>query len=304
MTDATSLPQPRGAPEGLVVEGILDGRVADAEALHAAVDELGRAGAGSFRADVTGGRFSLLPDDTHVPPDRFDEDAQATFVERLQRVVGAALPGSVETNLRCKLVYRDQVAETLFVVRGGVVEAITRRRPRTVGDAQALPPGDVAARLPVRRRELVWLAPVLLLVGLLVAWQSGWIDRVLAARADGLRLDTGPFVDMLAITTERSWGVYSVELRRAAGYPTTPAELAARRDGSANLTERAACEVVGDGGTLFVQLMSDDGQVLDEARVELRALLTDPAGVTTARLPGRMAASGVRLSLSEGRKPK
>jgi hypothetical protein len=304
VTGPASLPPPSGAPEGLVVEGSLDGRVADAGALRAAVDDLGRAGAGSFRADVTGGRFSLLPVDTHVPAGRFDEDAQAAFVERLQRVVAAAQPGSVETNLRCKLVYRDQVAETLFVVRAGVVEPITRRRPRAADDGGALPPGHAADRLPVRRRELLWLAPVLLIVGLLVAWQSGWIDRVLAARAEGLQLDTGPFTDLLAITTERAWGNYAVELRRGAGYPTTPAALAARRDGSADLTERAACEVVGDGGALFVQLLRDDGEVLDEARVELRVLLADPAGVATARLPGRIAATGVRLSLSEARKPK
>src|SRR5690606_34777262 len=140
---------------------------------------------------------------------------------------------SVESNLRCRMVYAADVVETLFVVRRGEVEAVSRVRPRTPADDELLAPAALVTGLAnVRRRELVFAAAALLLVGLVAAWWSGWIDRVLAARAESLRIDTGPFGAMLAVGVERSLGNYRVELRRGPEYPATPEALAERREGS------------------------------------------------------------------------
>ena len=83
-------------PTALLVEGILDGRVLNENTLQTAVAELSKCGAGEFRLDVTGGRFNILPTETHVPADRFDTAAQSNFLDRLQAVVDAAQQGNGE----------------------------------------------------------------------------------------------------------------------------------------------------------------------------------------------------------------
>ncbi|MFT7536897.1 MAG: hypothetical protein ACI85K_002852 [Hyphomicrobiaceae bacterium] len=304
-----NLPPKGGVPSGdtpsaLLVEGILDGRVLNESTLQTAVEALSKCGAGEFRLDVTGGRFNILPAETHVPADRFDTAAQSNFLDRLQGVVDAAQQGSIETTLRCKLVFADEVAETLFVINGQQIEPVTRRRPRTAQDAIPMPTDEGDAMLGMRRRELMWLAPVLLIVGVFFAWQSGWIDRVLAARAEEVLIETGAFGQMVDVKLERSWGNYNVTLTRGPTYPTTPEALAALRDNSKTLTAGAACELIGNGGELFVQIANEDGKVLAEARTELRTLLTDEAGKVEVKLPGNRSAHHVSLSLSAGKKGK
>jgi len=283
------------------VEGILDGRVLDEDTLRQAVKDLGSCGAGSFRVDINGGRFTMLPVDTQVPAETFDAAAQADFLDRLQAVADAAQPSSVETNLRCKLLYVDDVAETLFVVRNHRIEPITRRRAKTVQDMPMLPKAGTKVPGGLSRREIVWLAPILLVAGLTYAWYSGWFQRVMAARADQIQIDTGPFGDMLSVEVERSWGNYHATLTRGEGYPATPAALVERRQASDDIATRAACELVGNGGKLFVQLTQEDGLVLCERTGELRLLLTDEHGEVEIELPGHMSAKHLRLSLSSDR---
>jgi len=297
------LQPPTGAPLAAFVEGLLDGRVGDASALHAAIARLQTAGAGPFRAEVLGGRFSLLPAATQVTGAPFEEAAQAQFLQALQGVAAAAAPGSVETNLRCRLVYADVVTETLFVVRGGQIEPLTRVRPRTADDGLGVPRAP-AVPFGLRRRELLFAAPLLLLAGGLVAWRSGWIDRVLSARAEQLRAETGPFGAMLQLRVEPAWGNYRVTVTRGPEYPANASALAARRDGTEDLVARAAITAVGDGGAIFVQLLGPDDKVLAEQRTELRPLLTAADGAIEAKLPGAMQAASVRLSLSKAPEPK
>ncbi len=296
MSEASAVPDE--APQAVIVEGILDGRVGDAAALQTAADSLGAAGAGAFRCDVQGGRFSLLPVETRVPGASFDAAGQARFLDALHALLRASAPGSVEANLRCRLVYATEVAETLFVVRGERVEPMTRRRPRTPADDAALAPPPAALPMGLRRRDLLVLAPVLLLVGLFVAWRAGWIDRVLAARAETLQVETGPFAAMIAATVERSWGNYEVSLRRGADYPATPEALAALVAKQTDNAHRAACTIVGDGRDLFVQLLDDDKRVLAEVRAEVRPLVTEKDAAVIVKLPGQMNAAGIRLSLN------
>lgn len=297
------LQPPTGAPLAAFVEGLFDGRIGDAAALQQAIASLQHAGAGPFRAEVLGGRFSLLPAQTQVSGAPFDEGAQARFLQALQGVAAAAAPGSVETNLRCRLVYADVVAETLFVVRQGQLEPLTRVRPRTADDGLGVPNAP-AVPFGLRRRELLFAAPLLLLAGSIVAWQSGWIDRVLSARAETLRTDSGPFGAMLQLRVEPTWGNYRVTVTRGPEYPANASALTARRDGTEDLVARAAIAAVGDGGAVFVQLLGPDDKVLAEQRTELRPLLTAADGTIEAKLPGAMQATAVRLSLSKAPEPK
>lgn len=286
-----------GTPLAAFVDGLLDGRVADAARLRAAADALGRAGAGAFRCEVHGGRFSVLPVETRIAVP-FDVAAQERFLAALHELAAAAAPGSVETNLRCRLVYADEVAETLFVVRGQAVEPLTRRRPRTAADGADVAPAAPTVLAFVRRREIAWLAPALLVLAALAAWQSGWVDRVLAARAEALRVDSGPFGAMLATSVQRSWGDYEVTLRRGVEYPATPQAVAERLAKLSDTAQHAACSIVGDGRDLYVQLLDQDGAVLAETRAEVRTLLAAVDGSAVARLPGRMRAASLRLAIA------
>lgn len=294
---------PATPPLSLTIEGILDGRAADRHALKQAVDALSGCGAGRFRVDFAGGRFSIIPEAPAVAPDAFDLAAHRTFLEQLQQVVDTAELGSVETNLRCQMIYAEEVAETLFAVRNGVVEPLTRRRARNPGDLPSLPPAvpTASGAFGIDRRQLLWIAPASLLAGSLVAWQAGWLDRVLAARAETLHHDAGPFGTMLAVTTSRSWGVYSVEVARGEDYPATPDALAQRLDSATGLDDRAAAEIVGNGGEFFVQLLNAEGTVIAQSRAELRSLLTTAEERVKVSLPGKMNADRVRLSLSRAK---
>lgn len=300
MTDAAP---PTGVPLAAFVEGLLDGRVADGNLLVTATAALGQAGAGAFRCDIQGGRFTLLPLETRIAGG-FDTAAQARFLQALEQVLAGAQPGTVEGNLRCRLVHADEVTETLFVVRGDRLEPLTRRRPRTPADAVDTLPREPQLPLGLRLREVAWAAPILLLVGLVFAWQSGWIDRVLAARAEALRVDAGPFGSMLATTVERSWGNYEVSLRRGADYPATPQAVEERQKLQTEHAERTALGIVGDGRDLFVQLLGGEQQVLAEGRADVRPLLAAADATVVVKLPGRMGATGLRLSIVQAPRPK
>jgi hypothetical protein len=295
-------PLPTGTPSRASIDGILDGRIGDADALQRAAAALGQSGAGPFRCDLQGGRFSLLPVDTQLPPG-FDAAAQARFLDALRAVVAAAQPGSVETNLRSRMVYAEQVAETLFVVRGAAIEPLTRVRPRTADDAPS--PTAPAGGLPgMRRRDVLLVAPLVLLLGALLAYHQGYLDRLLAARAETLRHELGPFVDLLALQPERQWGNYRIVVQRGARYPATPQALAAQKQQANSLEAAAACDVIGSGGELFVQLRDQDGKWLAETRCTVRALLGEPPAPVLAELAGHRSAAIVALSLSSGREPK
>jgi hypothetical protein len=287
---------PQGAPLAAFLDGVLDGRIGDAAKLRAAAAALDHAGAGAFQCEVTGGRFTLLPIATTVAQP-FGADAQERFLAALQAIATAASPGSLEGNLRCKLVWADEVAETLFVARGGTLEPVTRRRPRVATDEVPAPP--TRGRLVgVRRREILWLVPVLALVAGAALWQSGVFARLFAAPAASLRTDSGPFDDLLALAIDSAAGDYEVTLRRGAGYPGTPQALAVRAAALTDLERRAACNLVGDGGDVYLELVDVAGAVLATTRIELRALLLAPDATVPARLPGHASADAVRLAIA------
>lgn len=289
---APSLP-PVGAPLAASIEGVLDGRVDDAQRLQAAAADLSRAGAGTFRCELRGGRFSLLPLQPHLPAGSFDATAQARFLDALQALVACAVPGSVETNLRCRLLYADEVVETLFVGKGDHLEPLTRRRPRTAADVLPVDAPNPTSWLPRGQR---WLLPAVFVLTALMLWRAGLFDRLLSPAAATLATDTGPFGAMLALRVERDALQYTVELVRGPEFPSTPAALQRRLANVTDLEQLAAGRIVGDGRDLFVQLLDGERQVLAEDRVELRALL-EPDATVQAHLAGHRRATTVQLAL-------
>jgi hypothetical protein len=296
---AESPDRPSGAPASVAFDGILDGRVAAEATLRQAAAALSNLGVGAFACEIDGGRFTLLPEGGRTAAPTFDETAQADFLAALTAVLEGAVPGTVESTLRCSMLYPAHVVETLFRTAGQRIEPMSRVRARTAADADA-ELADPAAQPPFgfRRREVMVLAPVLLLLGLLVAWQSGLVDRVLSARAETLAHDTGPFGAMVELRVQRSWGTYRVQIRRGPDYPADATALQRAQAAAESLAARAACDVVGGGGELWVQLRDAEGAVLAVARADLRPLLIGADGEVVRELPGRIRAASIVLSLT------
>ena len=300
MSDA--LERPEGAPIVVEWNGILEGRATNPRAVMEAVDALSACSAAKFACEITGSRFSLLPRVTNVSGAGFDEDAQSKFFAALERLVQAAQPGSVESTLRAKMVYATQVAETLFAMQRGVPAPVTRIRPRLEGEGAN--GEDVHPRALLRRREALWIAPLLAVLAGLLVWRNGLLDRILAARAETLQVETGPFGETLALSVTRNFGNYEVEIRRGPSYPKDPKELSALRELAGSLVDRAAIDAVGDGGVAWVLVCNRDGNVRSASRCELRALLADPAAKTIVNVHGAIDATTVRLSLTDEAKRK
>ncbi|MCA8952415.1 MAG: hypothetical protein KDE27_23090, partial [Planctomycetes bacterium] len=213
--------------------------------------------------------------------------------------------GAVESTLRCTMVYDREVAETLFrgvlpPPAGAGVEPLTRVRPLAAGDQPPeLPSQPAPWRTMLRRREVAIVVPLLILAVGLSAWRSGLLDRLLAASARGLELRTGAFGDLLALEAESSWGDYEVALRRGPGYPTTSAAWEARQREAVDEADRLPARLVREGQEIWVQLCDDDGEVLAETGANLRALVAAADGVVEVRVPGRMNATRIVLSVEE-----
>ncbi|MFK7740543.1 MAG: hypothetical protein AB8H80_09470 [Planctomycetota bacterium] len=294
---------PQGPARAVFVDGILDGRTADEAALHEAVDAAGTAGVGAFQLDLQGGRFSVLPATTRRTgraAQSFDVAAQANLLDRLQGIVEAAEAGSVETTLHCKLIYDAEVTETLFVLRDGQLEAVTRRRPsseRDEADVRA-----AAAPVATSNRRMWLIAPLLLVSAVILLWQLGVVDQLFSPAAENLHLEAGPFEALVEIeAVERTaLGGYLLKLQRGASYPATPAALEQGRASASTTAERVAWDVLDGRGPLYVQLRDIDGQTIYESRISLRNLLLDPDHSQAIRLPGHRSAAVIALALASG----
>lgn len=293
-------------PVSVQLDGIVDGRIADGQALVDAAARLGALGIGRFELERDGGRFSLMPDGERHRGAGFGTEAQAQLLSCLQDVARAT-HGPVESTLRCTMVFDHGVSETLFRAAADAegrptVEGISRLRERRVGDVptEAAPPPPWKSML--QRREIVIAIPLLVLGVLLMAWTSGLLDRLFAAGAAGLAKDSGSFGELLAVDATSSWGDYAVEIRRGPGHPTSSEAWEQLLAGAADEVARARLRVVREGNDVFVRLEDGKGRFVGEKSVSLRALVTDPSAVVKARVPGRITAARITLALESGKK--
>ena len=232
---------PAGAPRWVTLDGILDGRIKDGPAIAAAVATLNGLGICRFELEQDGGRFTLLPANDRVAGAGFDEARQNELLEQLRKIAGAT-NGAVESTLRCTMIYESEVAETLFrgttpPPAGDGVEPLTRVRPLAASDTPPELPKGPPVRQLLRRREVVIVVPLLIVAFGLMAWQTGLLDRLLAASARGLVVETAAFGDLLTAEVESSWGNYKVTIRRGAGYPADRDAWDARAAVATNASE-------------------------------------------------------------------
>jgi len=286
---------PEGPLEELLFGGILEWRGGDAHELERIVGEINALGLARAELDPDGGRFSILFDDKPVPGARVTPDVLDRLVDGLQALVDASEdPAGAESTLHCSAIHTGEIVETLIGVEGGVVRPVSRIRPRLI---------EESADIPVRTVAWKKVVPLglLLLVGFgLVAWRSGYLDRVFSAAPAEFEVDRGPFGERLRVSITREWGNYVITLRRGASYPATVEAITAERAGAKGIAERAAIDIIAAGGTVYVQLLDANGEVIDSKEVELRTLVEDAKGKAIARIRGRIGAAQVRIALSKG----
>ena len=289
-------PTPGGALENLRFGGILEVRGGSRDNLLAVVRRINAIGLAQAELDSDGGRHSLMFDDQPVSGSAASNDQIDRLVEELQALLDASeSPVGAESTLHCTAIHTDGVIETLIGVEQGRVHPVSRVRSRTP------PPIDTLSE----QRRVAWVrvsAVVLLFVigSTMMAWQFGYIDRVLASSATDLKHDLGPFENRLEFDLERSWGRYKITIRRGPGFPVDPAAAKAQADAATGFAESTAAQIIADGGTLYVQLVNANGQVLESTAIELRPLIEAPDGKATCELHGRVGAKSVRLALSKG----
>ena len=291
--------EPDGPLEELVWGGILEWRGGDTGALLEIVARLNALGVARAELDADGGRHSLLFDDGPVTGAGVRAGGPAALLDLLQELIDAGGdPRSAESTLHCSAVHADGVVETLIRVEDGRVRSLSRVRERTPGERR-----PASVRRPIPWSLVVPVGALVLVAFGLMAWTSGLLDRVLSSSPESITVETGPFGTRLAASVDRKWGNYLVTVTRGPDYPTSVEEVEAARAAATEISDRAAIDILAGGGQIYVQLRSADDTLLEEAQVELRPLVEAADGRAVARIPGRLGAAKVRLSLSSGKEP-
>jgi hypothetical protein len=300
--DASHAPPPLdpGEPRFAWFDGIVEGRLGDAALVREAASRANAGGFGHMDVGIDGGRFSVLMGEDTVRARAMTDENRRLFANTLAEIA-AASTGPVESTLRCTEVFRHEVRETLFLAEGASIRALTRTRPVTDADLYRNPDAGAPAAPSMGRGRLAIVATLLVLVFGSVAYFGGWVDRLLAAKAESLAIDTGPFADFVDVSVSKSWGSYEVELRRGRGFPVENAQIQELRTKAATPADRAALDIVTNGGKLWVRLEDPQGRGLAAVACELRPLLSGEDRSVEQVLPGYMTAARVKLSLDAGR---
>ena len=116
-------------------DGILEGPIGDRDALRAAVLRLDAIGIVNANLEIDGGRFSVLLDDRSKFMNRVTDNERTRLVESIQAIVDMSPSAErVESTLRCTEVNAQSVHETLFAVKGGKIERVSRARSANSDD--------------------------------------------------------------------------------------------------------------------------------------------------------------------------
>ena len=305
----TDLP---GPPRFGWFAGVLEGSAGEVPPLRAAARKIEALGIVGCDLEVDGGRFSFLFDEAPVAGSKLTEEARAALVDELQGlVVACSRPGGVESTLRCSLVYGSEVVETLFTLVEGELVPISRRRPLEDRDRDRLsagtdlgPQSNLHSLGRMARGRGIALLLLVLVGGALYGWNAGYVslleDAFLSREAEALAIGVGPFGDTLALTVESRFARYECKLSRGPGYPATADAVEALIHAAVSAEDRAAANVVGDGGTLWIRLLTAEGETVDSVQVSLRVLLTNPDGVIEGTLRSRLRGERVALALDSG----
>lgn len=294
-------------PDGAILhaqfDGILEGYVGEPGKVEAAVNKINAAGIVEADLELDGGKFTILFDNAPIPGARAGIEKQQRLLELLSELIEATpSPETVESTLACKVVHENGVIETVLSVQNGELRPLSRVRDRDGRDTHSLEQSEQFSaplgHLGFKKGGLVAL--LLLLAMGLMAWQSGYVQKILSRPADQLKHDLGPFKGLLDVSIEKSWGSYLVTIKRGPSYPKDAEEADELRLARKDLGERAALDIVTKGNNLYVQLCNEEGKSVQSGEAELRPLLNDKNGKVPVNLPGHLDGYSIRLALDRG----
>lgn len=304
LVDDAWSPRPDEPLRGAWFEGLLEGAKGDPADFAAIVARIEALGLGAAKLDLDARRARLLLAEERVDAQRLTDTARRDLLSRLQDFLDATIePRQAESTLRCTEVFATRTRETVFKPIAGEVQCVARVRPKSLQDDARIP--SILAPTTLAGLSLgtvgVLLAVVLVAFGGL-AWQSGWVDRALAAEAESITLDAGPFEGLLVPTLDKHWGDYVVRLKRGPKFPETIEAVKTLEAETTNLAQRACIRAVADGAKIWAILRDSSGEALGSREVDLRPLVGQSDAVAEAKLPGRFGATKLVLSLDSGPK--
>jgi hypothetical protein len=281
-------------------DGLLEATCSDPGAVRDAVAALRALAPGAFTVRFEGSLCSILAESKVFAGSDLGSWSNEAFSAALRELMGTVEADSIESTLRRTEVYLDGTREIIYSLSRGTVREISRDRALSNNDLERAPR---LAPAPASRATIVRTAVIVVLMlvaAVLVGWHEGIFDRMFAASQQGLAHSTGLFHELLQYEVKDSLGRYEVTVTRGPKYPSTSAEVEQLLAQTEKTSERACVNVVAEGGTIYAQLEDAEHHVIASEAIDLRPLLLDEKRTATCKLPGRISATAITLSLDKG----
>lgn len=290
----------RGALKYAWFDGLVEATCSDPVTVREALAVLKPLAPGAFSVSFEGTLCSFLAEPKVFAGSDLAPWSSELFMQGLSRLMAALDADSIESTLRRTEVYAEGTREIIYSLGRGAVRELSRDRAVSSADLERAPR---LAQLPASRGTIIRVSVIgafLIIAAVLTAWQQGIVDRLFATSEHGIARSTGQFQDLLQYDLKQSLGNYEIEVRRGPRYPTTSAEVDRLLEGVEKTADRACVTVVAEGGTIYARLEDDQHRLLSAQPIDLRPLLSDEKNTATCRIPGRINAASVTLSLDKG----
>ena len=291
-----------GVPQFGWFDGILEGRTQDPPTIRGIVAQVNNLNLVKTDLEIQGSKFSLLMGSEHLSQIEMATDRLETLMNLLQQLCDASgEPCTIESTLRCVLIFDQSTLEVLMAPVNGTMKAIGRTRPISEEDrarcAVQTPLQDSISRLGARRAIIIGVLFVVLFG--IYAWKYGYIDRLFHMSAESLIVETGDFKGLLVVEVEESSGFYRAKISRGDQFPTDPSSAQLLSDAADTLAKRLAVNLVVTGSKIYLQLLDEEDAIIAAEGVELRSLVISEESHVEARIRARLRAHRLRLALDK-----
>ncbi|HIG04623.1 MAG: hypothetical protein ABGX29_03890 [Candidatus Poseidoniia archaeon] len=291
-----------GVPQFGWFDGILEGRTQDSPTIRGIVAQINDLNLVKTDLEIQGSKFSLLMGSEHLS--RMDKvvvrlEALLKLLQQLCDASGESC--TIESTLRCVLIFDQSTLEVLMAPVNGTMKAIGRTRPVSEEDrarcAIQTPLKDSISRIGARRAIIIGVLFVVLFG--IYALQGDYIDRLFHMSAESLIVETGEFNGLLVMEVDESSGFYIAKISRGDQFPTDPMSAQLLSETADTITEKMAVNLVVNGSKIYLQLLDEEGAIIAAEGVELRALVISEDAHVEAKIRARLRAHRLRLALDK-----